>query len=66
MVILLPKSSILKKDDVIALTNNDIFIGYGTVFDILDELVLVKIDKKTSKLFNELFGEDIPFSFSWG
>ena len=51
----------LIEGDLIALTRDGVHIGYGTVEIVLEEKVLVKVDSKSAKTFNELYLEDIPF-----
>lgn len=63
MIVQCEKVDFIKQDDLIALTRDDKFIGYGKVIAILEEYILVDIDKKASKSLNELFYEKIPFNF---
>lgn len=58
-----PDYSSLTEGDLIALTRDDKFIGYATVHIKLDSTIVLDADKKVVKAFNELIGEDIPFSF---
>ncbi len=51
----------LHEGDLIALTRDDKFIGYGEVITVLESGVLVKADTRASKTFNEIYGEAIPF-----
>ncbi|HEX9059790.1 MAG TPA: hypothetical protein VF941_06400 [Clostridia bacterium] len=63
MIITIPKPQReLSDGDLIALTKEGKFIGYGTVEAVLDSSVMLDIDKRVNKLMNELFGESIPFS----
>ncbi|MCX7923596.1 MAG: hypothetical protein N3B21_16530 [Clostridia bacterium] len=60
MIVTFPKAKNVYEGDLIALTKNDKFIGYGEVLVVLKDAVLVKVDKSTGKVFNEIYGEDIP------
>lgn len=63
MIITIPKPKRKLLDgDLVALTKEGKFIGYGTVEAVLDSFVMLDIDKRVHKLMNELFGESIPFS----
>ncbi|MCX8129468.1 MAG: hypothetical protein N3I35_05130 [Clostridia bacterium] len=53
----------LKESDLIALTKNDRFIGYATVFSITPSQIILSADKQVCRTFNELIGEAIPFDF---
>lgn len=59
-----PNYSNLAEGDLIALTKDDKFIGYAIVHIKLDSTIVLDADKKVVKAFNELIGEDIPFSFN--
>lgn len=63
MLVIVPSKSTLHRDDLIALTKDGIFVGYAEVVEILFEYVLLNIDNKASKMFNELNGETIPYDF---
>ncbi|MCX7747981.1 MAG: hypothetical protein N2645_14020 [Clostridia bacterium] len=63
MIITFPKSKNLTEGDLIALTKNNKFIGYGEVMAVLKESILVNVDKSASKVFNEIFYENIPYNF---
>jgi hypothetical protein len=61
MIITVPKSNNVRQDDLIALTEDEKFLGYATVQCIMNETMILKVDNKI-KRFNELIGEDIKFS----
>ncbi|QNU67461.1 hypothetical protein EHE19_002725 [Ruminiclostridium herbifermentans] len=63
MIVQCEKRDFIKQDDLIAITRDDKFIGYGKVIAILEEYVLVDIDKKASKSLFEIFSEEIPYDF---
>ena len=63
MIVQCEKRDFIKQDDLIAITRDDKFIGYGKVIAILEEYVLVDIDKKASKSLYEIFCEEIPYDF---
>ncbi len=53
----------LAEGDLIALKKNDSFIGYAIVYSKISGDIILDVDKKIWKAFNELIGESIPFSF---
>lgn len=53
----------LSEGDLIALTKNDKFIGYGQIITLLSDRVLLKLDNRASKTFNEIYFEDLPYDF---
>lgn len=63
MIIQCEKRDFIKQDDLIAITKDDKFIGYGKVVALLDEYVLVDIDKNASKSLLEISCENIPYDF---
>lgn len=63
MIIQCEKRDFIKQDDLIAITRDDKFIGYGKIIAILEEYVLVDIDKKASKSLYEISCENIPYDF---
>jgi hypothetical protein len=63
MLVMAPCKSILHEGDLIALTRDGRFIGYGTVVTVIDNSVLLDIGKQACKAFNELDGESIPYDF---
>ena len=63
MIIQCEKRDFIKQDDLIAITKDDKFIGYGKVIALLDEYVLVDIDKNASKSLLEISCENIPHDF---
>lgn len=63
MLITLPISKEVKENDLLALTKDDKFIGYGVVKTILNENIILDVDKKVGQMFNELDGEQIPYNF---
>jgi hypothetical protein len=63
MLVQCEKRDFIKQDDLIAITRDDRFIGYGKVIAILDEHVLVDIDKAASKSLFEILSENIPYDF---
>lgn len=52
----------MEEGSIIALTKNDIFIGYAEVIMSTNEALMLSVDNKAIKTFNELFGEQIPFT----
>lgn len=64
MIITLPRSAqrALSEGDLIALTKDSRFIGYGEILTILDSTVMIDVDKRAAKVLNEIFDELIPFS----
>jgi hypothetical protein len=65
MIIQCEKKEFIKQDDLLAITRDDKFIGYGKVIAILDEHVLVDIDASASKSLFEIFSENIPCDFTF-
>ncbi|PYG88220.1 hypothetical protein LY28_01560 [Ruminiclostridium sufflavum DSM 19573] len=63
MLVQCEKREFIKQDDLIAITRDGRFIGYGKVTAILEKHVLVDIDKAASKSLFEIFSEDIPYDF---
>lgn len=67
MLITVPNNSAyesLNDCDLIAITKNDKFIGYATVFSKGLDIIVLDVDKKIYKILNELISEDIPFDFN--
>lgn len=62
MLLKIPPNVNMEEGSIIALTKNDIFIGYAEVIMSTNEALMLSVDKKAIKTFNELFGEQIPFS----
>lgn len=56
----------LKEGDIIALTQNDSFLGYATVYSKASETIILDTDKKIWQTLYRLISEDIPFSFDIG
>lgn len=65
MIIQCEKSDFIKQDDLIALTRDDKFIGYGKVIALLDNYVLVDVDRNASKSLLEISCEDINYDFKF-
>ncbi|RCX09889.1 hypothetical protein DFR58_13328 [Anaerobacterium chartisolvens] len=66
MLISVPDSfhySSLTEGDLIALKRNDSFIGYAVVYSKISGDIILDVDKKIWRAFNELLGESIPFTF---
>ena len=64
MIIQCERKDFIKQDDLIAITRDDKFIGYGKVIALLNNRVLVDIDSKASKSLFEILSEDIAYNFS--
>ncbi len=62
MILKIPPNVNMNEGSIIALTKNDIFIGYAEVIMSTNEALMLSVDKKAIKTFNELFGEQIPFT----
>ncbi|WP_024831899.1 hypothetical protein [Ruminiclostridium josui] len=62
MILKIPPNTNMTEGSIIALTKNNIFIGYAEVIMSTNEALLLSVDKKAVKTFNELFGEQIPFT----
>lgn len=62
MLIKLPPNNNMPEGSLIALKKDEVFIGYAEILLSTDESILLSVDNKAVKTFNELFGEDIPFS----
>ncbi len=62
MLLKIPPNVNMEEGSIIALTKNDIFIGYAEVIMSTNEALMLSVDKKAIKTFNELFGEQIPFT----
>ncbi len=62
MILKIPPNVNMDEGSIIALTKNDIFIGYAEVIMSTNEALMLSVDKKAIKTFNELFGEQIPFT----
>ncbi len=56
-----PKNRILQEGDIIALLKNDSFFGYASVYAVLEESVILDVEKRACKIFNELHYEDILY-----
>lgn len=56
----------LKEGDIIALTENDRFLGYATVYSKASDTLILDADKKIWQTLFMLISEDIPFSFDIG
>jgi len=65
MIIQCEKKEFIMQDDLIAITRDDKFIGYGKVIAMLDEHVLVDIDAKASKSLYEISSENIAYDFTF-
>jgi len=65
MIIQCEREEFIKQDDLIAITRDDKFIGYGKVIALLNNHVLVDIDPKASKSLFEILSEDIAYNFSF-
>lgn len=61
MIVNFPKTNVseVKEHDLIAVTADQKFIGYGEVLAVLDEYIMVSFDSRTSKFFNNVFYEGI-------
>lgn len=62
MILKIPPNVNMAEGSIIALTKNDIFIGYGEIIMSTNEAIMLSVDNKAIKTFNELFGEQIPFT----
>ncbi|EGD47926.1 hypothetical protein Cpap_2611 [Ruminiclostridium papyrosolvens DSM 2782] len=62
MILKIPPNANMEEGSIIALTKNDIFIGYAEVIMSTNEALMLSVDNKAIKTFNELFGEQIPFT----
>ncbi len=62
MILKIPPNPNMAEGSIIALTKNDIFIGYAEVIMSTNEALMLSVGKKAIKTFNELFGEQIPFT----
>jgi hypothetical protein len=62
MLIYLPNNPNAKVNDYIAICNNDKFIGYVTIKEKMNELMLVDADKAIVQMMNNLQMEEIPYS----
>ncbi|AEY64973.1 hypothetical protein [Clostridium sp. BNL1100] len=62
MILKIPPNVNMAEGSIIALTKDDIFIGYAEVIMSTNEALMLSVDKKAIKTFNELFGEQIPFT----
>ena len=62
MILKIPPNVSMPEGSLIALTKNDIFIGYAEVILSTNEALMLRVDNRTIKTFNELFGEQIPFT----
>lgn len=64
MIIQCERKDFIQQDDLIAITRDDKFIGYGKVVALLNNHVLVDVDRKASKSLFEILSEDIAYNFS--
>jgi hypothetical protein len=64
MIIQCERKDFIQQDDLIAITRDDKFIGYGKVIALLSNHVLVDVDQKASKSLFEILSEDIAYNFS--
>lgn len=62
MLMYLKNNNNVQVEDFIAVTKNDEFVGYMTIQEKMDELMLVDADKAIVQMMNELQGEDIPYT----
>ncbi len=62
MILKIPPNVSMPEGSLIALTKNDIFIGYAEVILSTNEALMLRVDNRAIKTFNELFGEQIPFT----
>ncbi|EPR11836.1 hypothetical protein [Ruminiclostridium papyrosolvens] len=62
MILKIPPNVNMAEGSIIALTKDDIFIGYAEIIMSTNEALMLSVDKKAIKTFNELFGEQIPFT----
>ncbi|ACL76834.1 hypothetical protein [Ruminiclostridium cellulolyticum] len=65
MIIRVPPNKNMTEGSLIALTKNDVFIGYAEIIISTDEALMLSVDNKAVKTFNELFGEQIPFTIDF-
>jgi hypothetical protein len=65
MIIQCERKEFIQQDDLIAITRDDKFIGYGKVIAVLEDNVLVDVDEKASKSLFEIFSEKIPCDFTF-
>jgi hypothetical protein len=65
MIIQCERKEFILQDDLIAITRDDKFIGYGKVIAVLEEHVLVDVDANASKSLFEIFSEEIPCDFTF-
>ncbi|NLD50933.1 MAG: hypothetical protein GX660_27640 [Clostridiaceae bacterium] len=54
-----------KEHDLIAITADQKFIGYGEVIAVLDEYIMISFDNRASKFFNNIFYEGIEYDIQF-
>lgn len=62
MLMYLKNQDNVSVNDYIAVCNNDKFIGYMTIKEKMDELMLVDADNAVVQMMNNLEMEEIPYS----
>lgn len=62
MLICLPNNPNVKVNDYIAITKNDKFVGYMTIKEKMNDLMLVDANKAIVQMMNNLQMEKIPYS----
>lgn len=65
MLICVPKSDFRKLSDgeVIALFQDDLFIGYASVLTILESIIILEVSKKIAKLYEDLVKDNKNINF---
>jgi hypothetical protein len=65
MLICVPKSEFkkLEEGEIIALFQEDLFIGYASIFTILESIVILEVSKNIAKLYEDLIKENKVINF---
>mgnify|MGYP001416683417 CR=1 FL=1 len=62
MLMYLENNNNVQVEDLIAITNNDEFIGYMTIKEKMKDIMLVDTDRAVVEMMNNLEMEEIPYS----
>ncbi len=65
MLICVPKSDFRKlaEGEIIALFQEDLFIGYASVLTILESIVILEVSRKIAKIYEDLIKDNKVINF---
>lgn len=61
MIVIFPAAKDIKVGDLIALTKDNEFIGYGKITTVLVDSILVDVDYEASKALKEMMDKGISY-----